>query len=260
MPPAKAFACRVTAKTFDLARVWLDKVSHPKSTWRLRLTTLACALAALIAVLPPSSHAACNCDDVKIPTPSESEFGSKIGLEFYHSPQYRKEFSQAVRDAHEFCQTYKQEHPENRKLAIVSDIDETVVDNSKVFEKIDKVDADAFWVWVQAAEAPKLKLTSDFLSWARKKGYCIFFITGRYQKERGATILNLNREGLAYDGLWLRPDGDNRTAEDYKTECRKEIEAMGFTIVDSIGDQFSDLYGGHSLHCTKLPNKLYFIK
>jgi predicted secreted acid phosphatase len=260
-PPAKAFVCRVTAKTFALARLRLNKLISPRSVSRWQFTSLACALAASTALLPLySASAACNCDQVKIPIPAESDFGSKIGLEFYHSPQYHKEFSQAVHDAREFCTKYKQEHPENHKLAIVSDIDETVIDNSKVFEQIDKVDADAFWVWVDSAQAPELKQTSDFISWARKQGYCIFFITGRYQKERGATILNLNRVGLPYDGLWLRPDGDTRTAEDYKTECRKEIEAMGFTIVESIGDQYSDLFGGHSLDCTKLPNKLYFIK
>jgi predicted secreted acid phosphatase len=260
MPPEKVFACRVTAKSFALANLLLNQLNQSRCHLRLQFTSLAWVIAAMVALLTPYPASACNCDEVKIPTPSESEFGSKIGLEFYHSPQYRKEFSQAVHDAHEFCKKYKQEHPENHKLAIVSDIDETVIDNSKVFEKIEKVDADAFWVWVESAQAPKLKQSSDFISSARKEGYCIFFITGRHQKERGATILNLNRVGLAYDGLWLRPDGDTRTAEDYKTECRKEIEAMGFTIVESIGDQYSDLYGGHSLDCTKLPNKLYFIK
>ncbi len=210
-------------------------------------------------MLPLYSVQACSCDEVKIPTPAEGEFGAKVGLEFYHSPQYRKEFSQGVRAAQTFCDKYKKEHPE-QKLAIVSDIDETVLDNSSIFEKIEKVDNDAFWTWVDSSQAPELKSTADFLMRERKSGYCVFFITGRDEKHRGSTIRNLNRVGLAYDGLWLRPDGDARPAEDYKTECRKEIEKMGFTIVECIGDQFSDLYGGHSADCTKLPNKLYFIR
>ena len=88
----------------------------------------------------------------------------------------------------------------------------------------------------------------------------MFFITGRHEKERPITIVNLNKDGFNYDGLYLRGDQDHRPAEVYKAEVRETIEKMGFVIVENLGDQFSDLVGGHAADCQKLPNRMYFIK
>ncbi|MFX5743177.1 HAD family acid phosphatase, partial [Acinetobacter baumannii] len=46
---------------------------------------------------------------------------------------------------------------------------------------------------------------------------------------------------------------------DYKTSKRIDIENRGFTIIASIGDQKSDLAGGHAEMTYKLPNPFYFI-
>ncbi|CCE07932.1 exported hypothetical protein [Bradyrhizobium sp. STM 3843] len=45
----------------------------------------------------------------------------------------------------------------------------------------------------------------------------------------------------------------------YKTSKRVDIESRGFTIIASIGDQKSDLAGGHAEMTFKLPNPFYFI-
>jgi predicted secreted acid phosphatase len=152
-----------------------------------------------------------------------------------------------------------EKHP-NDRLAIVSDIDETVLDNRPCLKDWSKENWDVFFNWVEESKAPKLKESAEFLQWARDKGFAIFFVTGRHEKLRAATIVNLNRQGFNYDGLYLRVDGDNRPAEVYKPEVRASIEKMGFVIVENIGDQFSDLAGGHSADCQKLPNRMYFIK
>jgi predicted secreted acid phosphatase len=85
-------------------------------------------------------------------------------------------------------------------------------------------------------------------------------ITGRPESDRKPTILNLVRDQVSYDGLYLRDHHGGPPAEEYKTAVRQQIEKMGFKIVVNIGDQFSDLAGGYSLDCEKLPNKMYFIK
>ncbi len=185
--------------------------------------------------------------------------GNKVGLEFAKTEQYQKEFSNAVEDARKACQLYLKEHPAAADMAIVADIDETVLDNRQHFQETPDFDWDKFVVWAEQSKAPTLRQTADLLDWARKKGFAIFFVTGRPESLRAATIRNLVRNGIAYDGLYLRADKDNRSAIEVKTEIRKKIEQMGFKVVVNIGDQVSDLVGGYAVDCEKLPNKIYFV-
>ncbi|HEY9714658.1 MAG TPA: HAD family acid phosphatase [Chroococcales cyanobacterium] len=181
------------------------------------------------------------------------------GLEFSESSECKKQFKSAVESGRKFCQEYLKEHPNDRNLAIVSDLDETLLDNREEFRAHPTHDWAPFDAWVAEARAPSLKETDEFLTWARKQGIAIFFITGRPEHDRRATIQNLVKIGASYDGLYLRPEHNKVKAEVYKTAVREEIEKMGFKILVTIGDQDSDLAGGHALDCEKLPNRMYFI-
>jgi HAD superfamily, subfamily IIIB (Acid phosphatase) len=59
--------------------------------------------------------------------------------------------------------------------------------------------------------------------------------------------------GAAYPATRGRP------VSEHKTKARIDIESRGFTIVANIGDQESDLVGGHAERAFKLPNPFYFI-
>lgn len=151
------------------------------------------------------------------------------------------------------------------KLCIISDIDETVLDNRPFFEREvkehdDKVNWDQFEKWVHESGGKLLSPTAELLAYARKKGLAVFFISGRTERLRHPTITNLIKYGIAFDGLYLRPNGDERPASVMKSAYRKQIEDMGYKTVVNIGDQYSDLAGGYSIDCEKLPNKMYFIK
>ena len=52
----------------------------------------------------------------------------------------------------------------------------------------------------------------------------------------------------------------NVTTAQYKLEQRRELEEQGYSIVATIGDQWSDFDGGHSGYVVKLPNYLYTIE
>lgn len=186
--------------------------------------------------------------------------GSTEGLEFAKTEDYKKEFSQAVEDGKKACQQFIKENPEAKGMAVVADIDETVLDNREYFETAGTFDWSKFVTWVEQSKAPSLKPTAEFLDWARKKGFAIFFVTGRPESLRAATIRNMVRNGIAYDGLYLRPEKDSRSAIEVKSAIRKQIEDMGFKIVVNIGDQVSDLVGGYAVDCEKLPNKIYFVE
>lgn len=210
-------------------------------------------------VLPVSAAFALPSSQFDKPIDEPNGLGNAAGLEYAKTEEYKKLFTTAVEDGRKACDRYLKEHPGATDMCIVADIDETVLDNREHFSTVKTFEWDAFVKWVSEAKAPSLKPTADLLDWARKKGFAIFFVTGRPEELRSATIRNLVKNGIAYDGLYLRPQGDKRSAIEVKTEYRKQIEAMGFKIIVNIGDQVSDLVGGYAIDCEKLPNKLYFV-
>ena len=238
--------------------------TNSKSVWTLGAVALASVAFFSFSVnMPPA--AACPCGELKIPT-KLPEDDPKSGLKFSKTSEYRKEFDTAIKDAKAACQ----KNIGQKMVAIVSDIDETLIDNRPFFEakltgpgasqaSSSGFDWDNFSSWVKEAKAPTLKKTADFLAWARKNDFAIFLITGRQEKDRAGTILNLVRDKVAYDGLYMRPNGDKSPAEVMKTKHRKAIEEMGYHIIVNIGDQFSDLSGGVAVDCEKLPNKMYYV-
>jgi predicted secreted acid phosphatase len=205
---------------------------------------------------------ACPCDQIKVPPPADApERTMGPGLQFAHTAEYKKQFSAAINEAKRFCLEYKHDHPDAKNLAVVSDIDETIVDNREEFRNHPSTFLwSDFEAWMKEARAPVLKESADFLQWARKQGFAIFLVTARPEKERLFTVENLVHDGVSYDGLYLKPDDDKGPSVAYKTGVRKSLEEKGFDIVTNIGDQYSDLIGGYSHDCEKLPNHMYFIK
>ena len=204
---------------------------------------------------------ACDCKQYDKAAERPDDVGNKVGLAYSKTGAYRKEFDQAIKSAYKACRDYKREHPEERNLAIVSDLDETLIDNRGVLETTDDWSWPAFLNWIKTEDAPTLKKTERFLRWARKNGFAVFFITGRKEDLRAPTVRNLVARGIPYDGLYMRPTAEHKqSAIVIKKKIRKQIEEQGFTIVVNIGDQVSDLVGGHSVDCEKLPNKLYFVE
>lgn len=196
---------------------------------------------------------------VKVSSPGG--FGHKEGLEFSKTPEYKKEFDKAIESAKLHCVEYTKANPNSLNKAIISDLDETLLDNRPYFQDVKK---DFTWSdfekWVFKAKAPNLPATAEFLKWARDQGFAIIFLTGRPENMRVVTTANLIKNKVAYDGLYMRGDDDKRPASKFKAEVRKKIESMGYKIVVNIGDQDSDLAGGFALDGEKLPNKLYFVQ
>lgn len=188
------------------------------------------------------------------------------GLKFSYTSEAAKEFSQAVKTGRDFIDKYIRENPDKAgSLALVSDIDETILDNRPFMqEKVATSPKEVEWTgwedWLNQAKCAPLKSSCELLKYARSKGVAVFLITGRQEHLRHCTITNLIKHGIAYDGLYMRKDHDKTDAAKMKSEYRKAIEAMGYTIIVNIGDQQSDLTGGYALSNEKLPNKMYFIK
>ena len=144
------------------------------------------------------------------------------------------------------------------KPAIVLDIDETSLSNYAGLE------ASGFSAAGTAGPAAggtgtAIAPTLALYRYARKHGVAVFFITGRPDAIGAATERNL--KGVGYDrgwtGLRFRPAGEATRA--YKAGARKAIEKRGYDVLVNVGDQESDLDGGHADRAFKLPNPFYFI-
>jgi hypothetical protein len=148
----------------------------------------------------------------------------------------------------------------NKKLAVVFDIDETALSNYSA------IVADGFVYGPKSqSEAVDeigvaIKPTLDLYNLAKSKGITPFFITGRPEAQRAPTEDNLKREGFTdYAQAFLKPAGFSGSTVQYKSGARAQIEQQGYHIVASVGDQYSDLAGGHEDTAFKLPNPFYFL-
>jgi predicted secreted acid phosphatase len=148
----------------------------------------------------------------------------------------------------------------DRKPALVLDIDETSLSNWSAivadgFVYGPKSQAEAVDE-IGTAIAPTLEL----YTLARSRGVAVFFITGRPEAQRAPTEDNLKREGFTdAAGVVLKPADFKGSTVAYKSGARAAIEQQGYRIIASVGDQYSDLAGGHEARGFKLPNPFYYL-
>lgn len=145
------------------------------------------------------------------------------------------------------------------KPAIVLDIDETSLSS---YSNLDAVDFSATGVAPGAISGglPAIGPTLDLYDEAIAKGVTPFFITGRPTSL--ATVADTNLKEAGYGGsftLITKAPGAGTTIA-YKSGERARIEEdLGYKILINIGDQDSDLAGGHAVRAFKLPNPMYYI-
>ncbi|WP_225919395.1 HAD family acid phosphatase [Actomonas aquatica] len=151
----------------------------------------------------------------------------------------------------------------DERLAMVFDIDETVLSNYQQMVSQDFGYVPVAWEqWVEQGTAAPLEPVRAVYRRARELGVAVIFLTGRsHDAEREGTLLNLERTGMTdYEQIIFKSDEDTApTAAERKAARRAQLEAKGWTIIASIGDQESDLAGGHAEKLFKLPNPFYEI-
>ncbi|HEU0064916.1 MAG TPA: 5'-nucleotidase, lipoprotein e(P4) family [Flavisolibacter sp.] len=128
----------------------------------------------------------------------------------------------------------------NKPKAIITDIDETVLDNSAfaVHQALQGKDYDQidWYSWTAREEADTIPGAPSFLKYAGGKGIQIFYITNREERERKSTLINLQRYYL--------PNADNehlimRINESGKEHRRQHVMA-DYEVVLLLGDNLAD--------------------
>jgi predicted secreted acid phosphatase len=144
-------------------------------------------------------------------------------------------------------------------LAIVLDIDETSLSNYTQLEANNFSNASgALIVGATQTNQPAIAPTLDLYRQARAAGISVFAITGRPTLVQSLTQQNLANAGYTdLQGVFFKPSSD--AVIPFKSGQRAALEQQGYRIVANVGDQESDLAGGHADRSFKLPNPFYFI-
>ncbi|GAA2233734.1 HAD family acid phosphatase [Streptomyces nogalater] len=125
------------------------------------------------------------------------------------------------------------------KQAIVFDIDNTTLETDFGFS------------YPQPANRPVL----DAARYAQEHGVSLFFVTARPGVLYWPTQYNLEHDGYKVSGLHVRRLTDLfKDVAAYKTAQRVGIETDGYTIIANIGNNATDLSGGHAEKTFKLPD------
>jgi acid phosphatase len=194
----------------------------------------------------------------------------KQQLKDYYAHEYQSDIALALKNAAAWI---RERAPKVKKPAIVLDIDETSLSNWEEIAANDFayiVDGECpvparmpcgALAWDRAARAKAIAPTLAVYEEAVRMKVAVFFVTGRFEEpmERAATELNLWKEGYrGWEKIILRGDHAG-SVEEYKSKARAAIEEAGYSIIANIGDQESDLKGGHSERVFKVPNPFYWI-
>lgn len=184
---------------------------------------------------------------------------------YYNSGTYEKELTQAIVDARRFIIARADSNKKNdqdSKLAIILDIDETSLSNYPKMVAHNFVNTkEQIHQAILQGDAPAIAPTLSLYNEALQHGVTVFFVTGRHESEREATIDNLKKAGYKnWAGLYVRPnDYDQPSIVPFKSQTRAAIARKGYLIIASIGDQQSDLTGGYAEKTFKLPNPYYYL-
>ncbi len=131
---------------------------------------------------------------------------------------------------------------ENKKLAVVVDIDETMVDNSP-YEAANVIGnfgyPEKWGDWINMAGASAIPGAVDFMKYAVSKGVDVYYISNRKIAEKDATVKNMKALGfpMVDDEHLLLRDKTSSKIE------RRDVVAKTHQIVMLIGDNMNDFSG-----------------
>lgn len=168
------------------------------------------------------------------------------------SGEYRALTYQAYNSGKAYLKEIVKE-PKNKgkKLAVVLDLDETVLDNSAfaAWQAVNhKLYSSKDWTrWVNAKQATEVPGSIDFIKTAKELGVEVFYVSNRNADLTEPTIENLKKIGASFAD---KKHVFGKTTTSDKAPRLKSIEDKGYTIVILGGDNLDDFdsIGHHKLN------------
>ena len=131
----------------------------------------------------------------------------------------------------------------NKKMAIVMDLDETVLDNSPyngwLIENNKTYNVESWTEWCNIAKAELVPGALEFIEKATNQSIKIMYISNRSIDDLEATIANLKNAGITVN----RSDVLLKSNDSKKIERRKKVMSK-YNIVILIGDNLADFTDG----------------
>jgi len=147
--------------------------------------------------------------------------------------QYVHEINKKVKKAIDIVKEYREQHPDADDLAIVFDIDGTLLNEDK-----------------------PIKPVVHFYNLCKQLGYTTFIVTARDSYGIGETINQLHGMGInGFHSAYFRAPSVWNISK-FKESCRRSIGKKGYQVVLSIGDSNWDVcthLEGDSCHNILLP-------
>ena len=175
------------------------------------------------------------------PSPQNIAITGKLFTSLYQqqAAEYRALCFQAYNIAHvRVDESLKS--PAQKPKAIVTDIDETLLDNSayELHQTLQNKDYEApsWYDWTSRSAADTVPGGLSFLQYAASKGIEVFYVTNREERERAGTLLNLQKFHF--------PNADNAHLLVKQTtsskEARRQEVASTHEIILLLGDNLAD--------------------
>jgi 5'-nucleotidase (lipoprotein e(P4) family) len=184
------------------------------------------------------------------PEINQQNYLSAATLFVQHSAEYKALCYQAFNGAAYTLRNLVSEGG-SANLAVVLDLDETVLDNSPYTGwqiSSNAAYSDSTWaIWTNKASAEEVPGAGDFLRMADAMGITLFYVSNRDTSALAATIANmaqLQLPQLEAEHFMLK------TSTSDKTDRRSAIEAQGYQIVMYVGDNLGDFSGAFDKQST----------
>ena len=136
--------------------------------------------------------------------------------------------------------------------AVIVDIDETVLDNSRYQAELVlrglAYEPESWRAWCERAEAGAVPDAVDFLNYAASRGVHVFYITNRRVREKPGTIRNLQKlgfPGVTEDTVMVREEGSTPSKESRRQKVAERYR-IALLIGDNLND-FNDDFAGKSI-------------
>jgi predicted secreted acid phosphatase len=213
----------------------------------MRPHRLLLALAATLALLPA---AVAQAGTTRTDTPADTL------KQQVDSGAYAKSVAAAFAKAQNVLKAQLKHKP--KKPAIVLDIDETALSNMKCLEDAD-FELIGLGVCVAGGLSEKVPGADALIKLAQRNKVAVFFVTGAPEVLCDSRAANLRKQGVSgHIDITCKPaDDTDDSLVPYKSGARADIEKQGYTIVLNVGDQKSDLAGGHAQKTVLVPNPVY---
>jgi 5'-nucleotidase (lipoprotein e(P4) family) len=148
--------------------------------------------------------------------------------------------------------------PSTRPAAIILDLDETVLDNSRyaarrLVQGKTFTFGDEWTAWVNEAASEAVPGAVEFLQYARSRGVTPFYITNRTTIHEAPTLVNLRKLGMPVSEETLVVRDDSSTDK----TARRNAVAARYRVLLYLGDAGGDFPADGDVPRIVVPNPIY---